>query len=89
MILDNISKDEIQLKRFNIILQNVLFNWEKIETGLDYTGILDPNRNPMYETFREMNIEETDKIIRAKCVAFSFYIALYYTIFNILDNDDV
>lgn len=71
---DELLIDNIRFKRFNIILQSVLLNWEEIESNSDLDHILDLSKNSMYEKFRSMNAEETDKMIRAKCVAFAFYI---------------
>jgi hypothetical protein len=63
-----------ELKKFNLILQGVLLNWDSISIDPDYTHILDPKRNSMYDKFREMNLEETDKMIKARCMAFSVYL---------------
>ena len=64
------------IKKFNLILQGVLLNWEQISIEPEFQHILDPDKNSMYRKFREMNLEENDKMIKAKCMAFSMYILL-------------
>ena len=63
-----------ELKSYNIILQNVLFNWDRIKSNPAFANILDPNKNAMIDKIRESDAEQSDKIIKAKCVAFTFYI---------------
>jgi hypothetical protein len=66
-------EEDNDLKRFNLILQGVLLNWDKISTDPDYAHVLDPKRNSMYDKFRAMDLEENDKMIKAKCMAFMMY----------------
>ena len=68
------TSEEDDLKKFHLILQNVLLNWDKIERDADYEPIIDPNRNSMYQKFRLMNPEENDKMVKARCMAFTIYI---------------
>lgn len=71
---DTDTDTEKELDTFHTILQNVLLNWGKISTDPDYAHILDPERNSMYEKFRDMDENETDKMIKAKCMAFLMYV---------------
>jgi len=60
--------------KFNLILQSVLLSWDTISIDSDIEHILDADRNSMYEKFRMKNPEDSDKMIKAKCMAFTIYL---------------
>lgn len=74
--------DDIEQKRLNIILQSVLFNWDTIKSDSDFENILNPDKNSLIGKLRAIDVEQSDKLIKAKCVAFSFY--LVYRMSNMI-----
>jgi hypothetical protein len=72
-MMSEIDETDPDMKKINLILQNVLFNWEQISTEPQYKQILDLQTNNVCRKLRMDDIEETDKMIQAKAFAFTLF----------------